>query len=78
MQRLQRLRDNIRSVYMGDAGAVFDRRPVSVWAETFNPAGSDYEHDGAADVLLEMQDGLRVQYSGSFVGSTACCTSNSR
>ena len=40
-----------------------------VWAESFNPAGSDYEHDGAADVLLEMQDGLRVQYSGSFVGS---------
>ena len=48
---------------------LFDRRPVSVWAESFNSAGSDYEQNGAADVLIEMEDGLRVQYSGSFIGS---------
>lgn len=48
---------------------LFDRRPVSVWAKTYNPPGSDYEKNAAAQTLLEMQGNIRIQYSGSFVGS---------
>lgn len=45
------------------------RRPDAVWARTFNPPGSDYERNAAAETFLAMQGGLHVQYSGSFVGS---------
>lgn len=48
---------------------LFDRKPVSIWARTFNPQGSDYDQNGALETLLEMADGLTIQYSGSFVGS---------
>ena len=48
---------------------LFDRKPVAIWARTFNPQGSDYDQNGALETLLEMEDGLTVQYSGSFVGS---------
>ena len=48
---------------------LFDRRPKSVWARTHNPPGSDYEQNAAAQTLLEMQGNIRIQYSGSFVGS---------
>lgn len=44
-------------------------RPVAVWARTFNPRGSDYEQNASAETLLEMADGVHIQYSGSFIGS---------
>jgi predicted dehydrogenase len=48
---------------------LFGHRPRSLWAETFNPQGSDYERNAAAETFIEMEGGLPVQYSGSFVGS---------
>lgn len=48
---------------------LFDTKPSAVWARTYNPEGSDYDQNGAAEALIEMQDGPLVQYSGSFVGS---------
>ncbi len=48
---------------------LFDAKPAAVWARTYNPNGSDYDQNGAAEALIEMQDGPSVQYSGSFVGS---------
>jgi len=48
---------------------LFGQAPISVWARAFNPDGSDYAQNAAAQALLEMQDGIRIQYSGSFVGS---------
>ena len=48
---------------------LFGNRPVSVLARSFNPPGSDYDHEGAAHALLEFDDGPTVQYSGTFVGS---------
>lgn len=48
---------------------LFGSEPASVWARSYNPAGSDYQQRGAAEALIEMQDGLSIQYSGSFVGS---------
>ena len=48
---------------------LFDRKPVSVWARTSNPEGSDYDQNASAETLLEMDGGLGIQYSGSFVGS---------
>ena len=44
-------------------------KPASVWARSYNPQGSDYDQNGAAEALIEMNDGLSIQYSGSFVGS---------
>ncbi len=48
---------------------LFGSEPVSVWARSYNPHGSDYDQNGAAEALIEMRDGLSIQYSGSFVGS---------
>lgn len=48
---------------------LFGRRPTSVWARAHNPPGSAYDQNGAAESLLEFEDDLPVQYSGSFVGS---------
>ena len=48
---------------------LFDRRPVSIWARASNPAGSDYDQNASLETLLEMEDGLCIQYSGSFIGS---------
>jgi predicted dehydrogenase len=48
---------------------LFNSQPVAVWARTFNPQGSDYEQNAAAETLLDMQGGIHIQYSGSFVGS---------
>ena len=48
---------------------LFDRRPVAVWARTFNPEGSNYPQNAAAETLLDMVGDIHIQYSGSFVGS---------
>lgn len=48
---------------------LFNRRPAAVWARTFNPEGSDYEQNAAAETFLELEGGVHIQYSGSFVGS---------
>lgn len=48
---------------------LFDRRPVSLWAETFNPQASDYARNAAAGTFIEMDGDVPIQYSGSFVGS---------
>jgi predicted dehydrogenase len=42
------------------------RNAVSVYAEEFNPAGSWYKGDVAANCLFEMEDGLRFAYRGSW------------
>ena len=48
---------------------LFARSPVSVLASSFNPPGSDYDHEGGAHALLEFEGGLRLQYTGTFVAS---------
>jgi predicted dehydrogenase len=48
---------------------LFDRQPMAIWAHTYNPAGSDYGQNAAAQTLIDMAGGLSIQYSGSFVGS---------
>ncbi|MBK6581487.1 MAG: Gfo/Idh/MocA family oxidoreductase [Gammaproteobacteria bacterium] len=48
---------------------LFNSQPEAVWARTFNPQGSDYEQNAAAETLLDLQGGIHIQYSGSFVGS---------
>lgn len=48
---------------------LFGSEPATVWARSYNPQGSDYDQNGAAEALIEMRDGLSIQYSGSFVGS---------
>jgi predicted dehydrogenase len=48
---------------------LFGSQPASVRAMSFNPPGSDYDHEGGAHALLELEDGPGIQYSGAFVGS---------
>ncbi len=48
---------------------LFNSQPEAVWARTFNPQGSDYEQNAAAETLLDLKGGIHIQYSGSFVGS---------
>ena len=48
---------------------LLNSKPAYVWARSYNPPGSDYDQNGAAEALIEMEDGLCIQYSGSFVGS---------
>lgn len=48
---------------------LFGSQPATVWARSYNPPGSDYDQNGAAEAIIEMSDGLSIQYSGSFVGS---------
>ena len=48
---------------------LFARRPQALWAETFNPQSSDYARNAAAETFIELEGGLPIQYSGSFVGS---------
>lgn len=45
--------------------AFFDRRPVSVAARAWNPDGSDYKHGACTEAMIEMEDGLHVQYLGT-------------
>lgn len=48
---------------------LFGRRPLALWAATYNPQGSDYARNAAAECFIEMEGGAAIQYSGSFVGS---------
>jgi predicted dehydrogenase len=42
------------------------QNPVSVFAQEFNPKGSWYKGDVAANVLFEMTNGVRFAYRGSW------------
>jgi predicted dehydrogenase len=47
--------------------AVTGREPVSVFARTWRPAWSWYEHDPCAVAVFEFSDGIGVFYAGSWV-----------
>ena len=42
-----------------------------VWCEEFNPPGSWYSHDAAADAVFTMGDGIRFNYRGSWAAEGA-------
>lgn len=48
------------------ARAITGKRPVSVYADEFNPSWSWYRHGASANCLFEMEDGLRFSYRGSW------------
>ena len=50
------------------------QNPVSVYAEEFNPKGSWYKGDVAANAIFEMTNGLRFAYRGSWCAE-GCPTS---
>ncbi|MFO8009036.1 MAG: Gfo/Idh/MocA family oxidoreductase [Candidatus Brocadiia bacterium] len=47
--------------------AITGREPVSVYAETWRPSWSWFEHDPCATALFHFEGGLRVIYYGSWV-----------
>jgi predicted dehydrogenase len=48
---------------------LFGHEPQAVTAMSYNPQGSDYDHEGGAHALLEFSNGLALQYTGTFVAS---------
>jgi len=48
---------------------LFNRQPVSIFATSYNPAGSDYDNGAAVNALIEFEGGLPVQYSGTMVAN---------
>ncbi len=48
---------------------LFNRRPQTLQARSYNPPLSDYEGAAAADALIEFEGGGRVQYSGTMVAT---------
>jgi predicted dehydrogenase len=45
---------------------LLNREPVSVMARSYNPPGSTYDREGAADALIELEHGLPIVYAGTF------------
>jgi predicted dehydrogenase len=48
---------------------LFNRRPASIFATAYNPAGSDYKQQGAIEALIELDDRFPIQYAGTFVAN---------
>ena len=48
---------------------LFDRRPASVFAASYNPPGSSYDHEAAATAVVELEGGFPIQYGGSMLAS---------
>jgi predicted dehydrogenase len=48
---------------------LFDREPVAVLANSYQPPLSDYRGRAAVDALIEMADGLLIQYGGTMVAT---------
>ena len=52
--------------HFDDMRAVFDRRPLSVFARSFNPPWSAYPHAAAAQALITFEDDLECCYQATF------------
>ena len=48
---------------------LFNRQPVAIFAESYNPPGSDYAAGAAVNAVIEFDGGLPVQYSGTLVAN---------
>jgi predicted dehydrogenase len=48
---------------------LFDREPVTVLANSYQPPLSDYRGRAALDAVIEMADGLLIQYGGTMVAT---------
>ena len=49
--------------------AFFGKRPEAVTARAWNPAGSDYAGGACTQAILEMQDGIHVEYMGTLTSN---------
>jgi len=48
---------------------LFGHRPASMFATSYNPAGSTYDRHAAAEALIELEDGFPVQYAGTMISN---------
>jgi predicted dehydrogenase len=48
---------------------LFDRAPVAMLANSYQPPLSDYRGRAALDAVIEMADGLLIQYAGTMVAT---------
>jgi len=55
------------AVHHFDSFRYFFNSPAeSVFARSFNPPGSDYKEGGGLEALIRLENGLSIQYSGTF------------
>lgn len=47
----------------------FGKRPLGIAARAFNPAGSDYAAGACSQALIELEEGLQVQYLGALTSN---------
>jgi predicted dehydrogenase/predicted AlkP superfamily phosphohydrolase/phosphomutase len=48
---------------------LFNRQPRAILSRSYDPPGSDYDNGAAMEALIELEGGLRIQYSGTLVAS---------
>ena len=48
---------------------LFERKPVAMTARSHNPSGSTYDREGAAEALIEMEEGFPIVYAGTYQGN---------
>ena len=48
---------------------LFAQRPKAIFAQSFNASNSSYAHESAASAVIEMQDGLPIQYGGTMTAA---------
>jgi len=53
--------------------AIFDARPVSLSARTWNPRSSAYRAGAATEALIELEGGIRVEYLGTLTSHRYSC-----
>ena len=48
---------------------LFNRQPVAIFAASYSPPGSDYDEHAAVNAVIEFDEGLPIQYSGTLVAN---------
>jgi len=43
----------------------FERRPISICTQVYNPGGTDYKHGACSKALIELDGGIHVTYLGT-------------
>lgn len=43
----------------------FERKPVNIFTQVYNPSGSDYKHGACTKALIELEGGLNIVYLGT-------------
>jgi predicted dehydrogenase len=48
---------------------LFNGQPASMFATSYNPSGSSYDRNAAAEALIELDGGFPIQYAGTMIAN---------